>query len=315
MGANSLAEKVLLAPTLSGADHLYILTKNATPNMVSWLLINLPKKQKVPVDLIINTAETNGIRVDWHESFKELHSQVASFICSYIDTPISAVANLYIWLKNDSPFIAFSGSADFEQGAFLDGTNDNINECDAQEALDQYRIAENDSIYCYHHEVEEHIKIFQASGASTLNEAARVPFDTQGEEVVLPLVTSKTGEPGVHSGLNWGQRKRRNPNQAYIPLPSKIAKSGFFPVEPADSPPHFTVVTDDNHQLILRIEQQNHKAIATPLSNAQLGEYFRNRLNLANGAYVKRADLERYGRTDVKFVKIDDEHYYMDFSI
>jgi hypothetical protein len=75
------------------------------------------------------------------------------------------------------------------------------------------------------------------------------------------------------------------------------------------------VLTDDKHQLILRIEQQNQKAITTPLSNAQLGEYFRNRLGLANGACVTRADLDRYGRTDVTFIKIDDEHYYMDFSV
>jgi hypothetical protein len=35
---------------------------------------------------------------------------------------------------------------------------------------------------------------------------------------------------------------------------------------------------------------------------------------LANGAFVKKQDLERYGRTDVVFYKIGDE-YYMDFSV
>ena len=47
----------------------------------------------------------------------------------------------------------------------------------------------------------------------------------------------------------------------------------------------------------------------------QLGEYFRNRLGLANGAYVHSSDLMTYGRTDVAFYKIDEEQYYMDFSI
>ena len=77
---------------------------------------------------------------------------------------------------------------------------------------------------------------------------------------------------------------------------------------------HFTAITDDRHQLILRIEQQNDKAITTPARNSDLGEYFRNRLGLANGAPVTRADLDRYGRTDVVFLKLDDETYYMDFS-
>lgn len=49
------------------------------------------------------------------------------------------------------------------------------------------------------------------------------------------------------------------------------------------------------------INELNSKAITTPASNALLGEYFRNRLGLANGAYVTAADLRSYGRTDVTF--------------
>jgi hypothetical protein len=37
-------------------------------------------------------------------------------------------------------------------------------------------------------------------------------------------------------------------------------------------------------------------------------------LGLANGAFVTRNDLERYGRTDVIFYKVGDE-YYMDFHV
>jgi hypothetical protein len=51
------------------------------------------------------------------------------------------------------------------------------------------------------------------------------------------------------------------------------------------------------------------------LKNSLLGEYFRNRLGLPNGAFVTKADLDRYGRTDVVFYKFDDEEYLMDFSI
>ena len=65
----------------------------------------------------------------------------------------------------------------------------------------------------------------------------------------------------------------------------------------------------------MRVEQAGDKAITTPLSNAQLGEYFRNRLNLANGAFISKSDLEKYGRSDITFYKLDDEQYYMDFSV
>lgn len=94
--------------------------------------------------------------------------------------------------------------------------------------------------------------------------------------VTLSLIT-RLGEPGRHSGLNWGQRQGREPNEAYISLPAKIARSGFFPLEKR----HFTALTDDRKQLTLRIEQQNDKAITTPVRNSDLGEYFRNRLGLA----------------------------------
>lgn len=72
---------------------------------------------------------------------------------------------------------------------------------------------------------------------------------------------------------------------------------------------HFTAITDDRHQLTLRVEQQNNKAITTPVRNSDLGEYFRNRLGLPNGAYITRADLENYGRLGVKFVKLDEETF------
>ncbi len=75
------------------------------------------------------------------------------------------------------------------------------------------------------------------------------------------------------------------------------------------------MITDDNKQLILRIEQAYDKALTTPLNNLLLGEYLRNRIGVANGAFVTKADLERYGRTDVTFYKIDDEQFFMDFSV
>jgi hypothetical protein len=288
--------------------------------MASWLLLNYNKRLKtsVRVELIINTVATGGINVSSHEGFKVLQSfdsSFSSFVCSYICEPITINANLYIWLNGDIPIIAYRGTTVFEQNAFLEKTNGNLPLCDASDAWEQYQTVVNSSIYCNHSEIEEYIIIYQIPPTSAIS--VRKEHDSLGSqsgEVYLPLVTKRTGEPGIHSGLNWGQRKGRNPNEAYIPLPVKIAKSGFFPVEPIDAPPHFSVVTDDKRYLILRIEQQNQKAITTPLSNAQLGEYFRNRMKLANGAKVTRADLEKYGRIDVRFVKIDGEHFYMDFS-
>ena len=93
----------------------------------------------------------------------------------------------------------------------------------------------------------------------------------------------------------------------------EIYRSDFFPKRSI----HFTVLTDDNKILICTRAQKDElgHAIETPHNNSLLGEYFRNRLGLPNGAFVTRDDFDKYGRTDIDFYKIDNETYYMDFSI
>ena len=317
MALGNLAERILLAPAKNGSNRLCILTKIAAPNMASWLLRNYSQKPKksVKVEIVISDIATDGISLPIHEGFKKLQTDISNFNCNYAFESVSVDSNLYIWLSDDTPVSAFSTDVNFEQSVFLEGSDVDAVSCDASGAFEQYKIAESKSIYCNHIEIEDTVRIYHSSSLGNFTNADEGYLGDCRNEVILSLVTKRTGEPGTRSGLNWGQRKGRNKNQAYIPLPIEIAKSGFFPTEPKKAPPHFTVVTDDKRQLILRLEQQNHKAITTPLSNAQLGEYFRGRLNLANGAYVTRADLERYGRIDVRFVKIDEEHYYLDFSV
>ncbi|OTP86755.1 hypothetical protein B5S42_12510 [Gilliamella apicola] len=130
------------------------------------------------------------------------------------------------------------------------------------------------------------------------------------DTVILSLLDSNTHETHLSSGLNWGQRKNREPNQAYIPVPAKVVRTGFFP--PGGK--HFEVLTDDSEYLILRLEQDNDKAITTPENNSILGKYFRNRLGLNTGEFVTREHLEKYGRTDVTFYKTSNGEYLLDFS-
>lgn len=205
---------------------------------------------------------------------------------------------------------AFMGSAPFVQSAFTrSGVQESMVECDVQEAWKLYSTLIGRSVYCNHAEIEEYVQLVPSHPVLDMELNLVSKLDGY-ESVTLSLVT-KNGKPGSRSGLNWGQRPRREPNQAYIPLPRPIAQSGFFPPKNV----HFTAITDDRKQLTLRVEQQNDKAIATPERNSDLGEYFRNRLGLANGAFVTRNDLDAYGRTDVTFYKLDDETYYMDFSV
>lgn len=314
MYTEDTAKKILFSPIKSGADHLCILSAHATPAMASWLLKSYDEQDisDVSIELIIGTAVNEGISNAYHEGFKKLHgnrysNNSGNFSCSYIYTQPASLDNLYIWLRNDTPFCAFSGELEFTQNSFLRNRSGTVTEISASDAYTNFETAVQRSAYCTFSEIEEYIIIYE----SPLSNSPHGNNSKSISAVSLSLLTSKDGETGKRSGLNWGQRSKRNKNEAYIPLPSKIAKSGFFPLNKQ----HFIALTDDHCALLLRVEQQNDKAITTPASNAQLGEYFRKRLNLNNGAFIHAEDLVAYGRTDVTFYKIDDEQFYMDFSV
>ena len=322
MVLKEIAKTVLFEPLSHDVNELYIVSGYATPTMLSWYIKNLYHKTQAPIRiyLLVGMVPFDGISVSVHEGFTQLvrgeqPQEIDKLECSYIYDAPAVHSNVFIWAKDGSPVIAFSGSANFVQSSFVGRHRQEVmSECDPQEALEYYQSLIDRSIYVHHAEVEEYVVIHPTHAVLDLENTLIEGFDLMAQDgyqtVILSLIT-RTGEPGKRSGLNWGQRPGRNPNEAYISLPSKIAKSGFFPLEKR----HFTAITDDRHQLILRIEQQNDKAITTPARNSDLGEYFRNRLGLANGAYVTRADLDRYGRTDVVFLKLDEETYYMDFSV
>lgn len=313
----SLASTVLFDPLQDNADELYILSAYATPNMLSWYIKNIYHRTEHPIklNLTVGMVPFDDLSVTIHEGFKELTSselpnEIESIRCSYVIDRPAEHGNLFIWCRDGQPYAAFTGSANFVQSSFIGSHRQELmTPCDPSEAMAYYDSVVPRTVYCNHAEIEEYIILHPTHPVLDL-ECNLVNGLDDYDSVLLSLVT-RTGEPGTRSGLNWGQRYGREPNQAYIPLPSSIARSGFFPLEKR----HFTAVTDDRHQLTLRVEQQNNKAITTPVRNSDLGEYFRNRLGLPNGAYITRADLDRYGRTDVKFVRLDEETYYMDFSV
>ena len=274
-----IAKMILFDPVSEGADRLCILTAHATPSMASWLLTSYDER---------------GIS-----------NERRNFSCSYVCLPPPEEQNCYIWLDHERPVKAFVSSYEFTQTSLLREGYGVVTERVAEYVYRIYEEVIERSIYCNHSEVEDFV-IVHSPEAGSLSD-----FVQDDENCVRLSLLARGGETGRRSGLNWGHRGSRNKNEAYIPLPSYIAKTNFFPLNNQ----HFLVVTDDHHTLQLRVEQQNDKAITTPASNAQLGEYFRNRLGLANGTFVEKRHLIDYGRTDVTFYKIDEEQYYMDFSV
>jgi hypothetical protein len=188
-------------------------------------------------------------------------------------------------------------------------------EIDPDPALDYILKLHENSINYLNSQIGEHLKITDepiSGEAQQMSMLYGTDTSNGSVKVYLPLVqTSKNpGEVHKKSGLNWGQRDGRNPNQAYIPVPAEIAKSQFFP----DRGIHFQLITDDQESFIASVAQDGDKAIQTPNDNSLIGKYFRSRLGLADGAMVETHHLSDYGSNAVEITKIEDGIYKMSFE-
>ena len=323
MITDDIFNQVLIEPLKEGADQLYIVSGYASSAMAFHHLNTVRNLGKeIKIKLIVGMCPSNGLTVSPHRGFRELTEKEfpSLFECSYIMNPPSVHSKSYAWFREDKPICGFVGSANYTQTAFLSAQREILSECNPLELLKYFEVLAGETIYCTHNEAENFIQIYsddyikgKERELEDFQESKEkgVPNHLHGLPSVKVSLLTKYRTVGIHSGLNWGQRSGREPNQAYIPLKATVYKTGFFP----ERAKHFTVLTDDNKVLICSRAQDNGKAIHTPHNNSLIGEYFRNRLDVALGEPISGTDLERYGRTDVDFYKIDDETYYMDFSV
>jgi len=318
----NLYDEVLIKPCQEGADTLKIISGYATSAMAFHHLEELKKKQfEVNISLLLGMCPTDGISLSNHRGFLNIINSNYSniFSCSYIFKAPPVHSKVYIWYKKNKLYKSFIGSANYTQNAFFKKQREILSEFKDSNITDYYELLEKDSIYCNNQEAENLVSIYSDKNYYHKQPYGELSRDnaviySNNERVRILLYDEKTGEVQKRAGLNWGQRPGRNPNQAYIQLPPKVYKSEFFPTKPQ----HFTVITDDSKTFICCRAQKTGTpgaAIETPHNNALLGEYFRNRLDLASGAFVWRKDLKRYSRDYVDFYKIDDENFYMDFSV
>lgn len=138
------------------------------------------------------------------------------------------------------------------------------------------------------------------------------PKYAKNECITISLITGKKGRERVPaiSGLNWGQRHGREPNQAYLAIPVEIQNSNFLP--PAGQ--EFTIRTADGQSWKCARRQANGKAIHTIENNSIFGRYFREKLGLNSGSLVTITHLLKYGRTSVELYKISNNEYFLDFE-
>jgi len=315
-----LFQEVLLKPA-ENYDELCIVSGFATPAMVVHHLEAVQtelNKTNLKINLIVGMTSQSGISKAHHENFVKLMNEKKLFKCSYMNLYAEPThTKLYVWLNQNIPQLAFLTSANYTLNAFRHRQDEIATECDSVEAYQYYNNKTNVIWDCNCEDAKNLVRSFKKSPSFVVESAeeelatSNTEIGTEGIDwVKLPLFSERYNKIHEHSGLNWGQRDKRDPNQAYIPVPSIIAQSGFFPPRGLQ----FSVITSDGFPFVCVIAQDNDKAIHTTNDNSELGRNFRSRLGLQNGDFVELSDLDRFGNRYVKFTKINEEEYYMEFD-
>ena len=320
---DELFHKTLIEPALQGADRLDIISGYASSHLAREHLEALNKqKRSVDICLTIGMAR-QGIELPQHESFKEMHNP-PKFSCGYWKGPSLIHAKVYAWSKQGSPVVAYAGSANYTRNGFRQRQVEVLTETDPAQAWEWCAQYADKAHPCINEVGLDRILVFpRRKSPSYVKRDEADSFEEQEEgsqpnewlderlpAVELLLYMKKTGEVQARSGLNWGQRKNRNPDQAYIPVPSNVSQSGFFP--PRKKP--FTVLADDGFKMECVIAQDGDKGLETRKDNSILGKYFRERLGLPSGEFITRKHLDNYGRASVEFKKCGEDKYLMNFS-
>lgn len=318
MLTKDLFNHVLIEPVTLGADRLYVLSGYASPSIV---YRHLSSNAQFSVDLIIGMVKKDGMRLGSHRAFQQISATdfYGRFSCRYAIASIPAHLKLYGWYRGEEPMAGFVGSANYTQLAFSHYQLEALEECDASMVKQVFDTVGTQSMNCLDSAIQSYVSFYDErrvitkktkSGEMVSIDGELVETDELTDSVSISLLAS-SGTVGDRSGLNWGQRLNRNHNQAYIPLQSRVYNTDFFP--PIGE--HFIVLTDDGKYLDCVRAQSNGKAIHTYRDNSLLGTYLRHRLGVPSGHKVTVADFVRYGRSDVTVYKIDNETYYMDFSV
>lgn len=325
MITENLFEEVLLRPSKS-FDKLKIISGYASSAMAYEHLDKL--SGRASIDLVVGMTSGDGLGIGAHKGFQELNTSTPNFNCNYVVSKPPVHVKSYIWLKDEKPLLAFTGSGNYSQNTFFHRTKESFAEDNPDDCNNLFDLIKKSSLNCLDRAVDAKIKfyheLYRRNYIEKAFEDAVVAEPTTGLEPhlkedchVVSWLVSSTGEThNAGAGINWGQptltRTRGSPDEAYLAVPVGLVRTGFFPPKAR----HFTMVTDDNLSFDMVLAQGDiGKALETPKDNSLLGKYIRRRMGVPLGVYVTRQHFEAYGRTDVEICKIDNETYFMDFSI
>lgn len=321
MISENLFQEILLNPAKNGGTELLVVSGYATGRMAQ-LHLDDPeiRETDIRVRVVHGMAFRDGVWEIDHRQFTEL-ARAGHFECHYRIRNPAIHSKVYVWLARGVPLVAFAGSANYTMTGFgrIPGTDYSQNEVMVQVhptmAKNYFETVLNGAMEIDHADIAEHINIRPGTPAES-------PQNDE-EHQTISLLTHR-GRGNKVAGLNWvldrrGGPGKRNPAGGYIQIGASLGRSDFFPPRPEP----FELRTDDGEYItVVRAQKSSTPKTLPPSSgdaietnpNHVLGLYFRRRLGLADDAYIEPHHLQTHGRSDVTFIKIDEERFIMDFN-
>ncbi len=306
---DNLYDDILINPILlNDVNKLHVVSGYASATFANR---HLSENENFQLNLIIGMPGRNSD----HLGFLNLKDRFGDrFNGYYFNARPPVHCKVYAWSRDDNPIIGYSGSANYSQPGFF-------RRYQVNQIIED---SPNQIIQLYDELLPNCTNIvdFEFGGVETIvsSESRAVSVGSVAYGTLLweiPNVRVRisflpnTGIMPARSGLNWGQRPGREPNQAYLPIRLDARDEGFLPLE-AET---FTLITDDNESFDCVVAQMNRKAVESTFNNSDIGRYMRNRLGVPLGNFVTLQNLIDYGRTDFTIEKINDETFLLDFSV
>jgi len=309
MFIQNLYERALLDPyNINHAREIFIVSGYASATFANR---HLKECEDIKVNLIIGMP---GKRSD-HLGFLNLYDKYGGRFKGYYITKGSPVhSKVYSWHKDGNPILGFSGSANYSQTGFTYRQQINqLKQYDPVIIREFYDSLLERSVEIPQHDFDiQEIAPAAADGAVIYNATAHAGgliWEIPNRRVRISFL-DRHGELPARSGLNWGQRENREPNQAYLSLKNDARRDGFLPPQTET----FTLITDDGQAMDCVVAQQGRKAVQSTNNNSEIGKYIRKRIGVPLGNPVTKQDLELFGRTDYTLEKINDETFLLDLS-
>ncbi len=305
---------VLVDPVRAGCNELRVLSGYASPHIV-YDLLGKSEAERVSLAVTVGMVGADGISLGAHRGFVALQSldYPGRVRVDYVIRGRPVHAKLFVWSRDGVPQRAFAGSANCTSNGLHGGYRELVVSADPIASMAFIDAVAADALPCDDPTFPDDL-IFLSTRTPRNRLDGEMPqqWPWEGgmsESVEISLLTPRT-DTGVAYGLNWGQRDGRDPDQAYLPVPAVVAKSGFLPPRGK----RFTLLSSDGQALSAVVAQDGNKAIETPDSNAKMGRFIRARLGLPSGFLIQAADLERAGCTGYRLYKVDEETFAIEFG-